>query len=60
VFALDKVIIVLDPREQLRLQEVCIDKDPALALRFILETLAPKILPRVPCLEIGAPSPFEK
>jgi len=47
----DKALIVLDAKELVRLEEVCLDRDPEVALRFVLEVIAPKIRDRAPCLD---------
>lgn len=57
----EKALVVLDQRELLRLEEVCLDRDPELALKFVLETIAPKIRHRAPCLDkVGDIMPFQK
>ncbi|MBC7346912.1 MAG: hypothetical protein H5U00_05570 [Clostridia bacterium] len=45
-----KVFIVLDEKEQLVLERICLDKDPAEALEFVLRSIAPKVKKTVPCL----------
>lgn len=57
----EKALIVLDQRELLRLEEVCLDRDPQVALSFVLEAIAPKIRHRAPCLDkIPDIIPFER
>ncbi len=57
----DKALLVLDQRELLKLEEVCLDKDPQTALKFVLEVVAPKIRHRAPCLDkVSEIMPFQK
>lgn len=44
------VFIVLDEKEQLALERICLDKDPREALEFVLRSIAPKVKKAVPCL----------
>lgn len=45
-----KVFVVLDEEDQVRLQSVCLDKDPEEALQFVLKRVVPKVRKQVPCL----------
>jgi hypothetical protein len=58
---MDKALIVLNSQDLLRLEEVCLDQDPEIALKFVLEVVAPKITHRAPCLDkIPEIMPFER
>lgn len=46
-----KVFVVLDEKEQLEVERICLDKKPEDALRFVLKSVAPKIHKRVPCMD---------
>lgn len=48
---MSKVFVVLDDRDQVLLQSICMDKDPQEALQFVMKRIAPKVKKQVPCLD---------
>ena len=54
---MSKVFIVIDDKDQLDLQSICVDKDPQEALEFILKRIVPQLNKKAPCLgEMGIPT----
>lgn len=45
-----KSFIVLDEKELLAVERICLDKDPQEALAFVLQSVAPKIKKVIRCL----------
>lgn len=47
---MNKIFFVLSEEDLVKLESICIDKDPDEALRFVLKKVAPQVRKPLPCL----------
>jgi len=47
---LSKIFFVLEEKDLVTLESICMDKDPQEALSFVLKRVVPQVRKQVPCL----------
>lgn len=47
---MSKIFFVLSEEDLVKLESICIDKDPDEALHFVLKKVAPQVKKPLPCL----------